>query len=280
MTIDIKDFKSNEEESAYIGEPLDQDTNNPYGLTLSYDAYNEILETYPPLANDTTLRKLFETLFLKRCRRDGDSGLIIISNRMLARIEGKESQWKQNNYNGIKLLTRFRDNVLPSLKWSNWKWGEDGRARVITCLQIDSTLLGSMLYSPCSGKKEVYFHTGDVKRLQTQEHDYALRLEHAQASGKLAYRNGDQELIANTLDAVPLAKLRRLIERNKAQAQATLNTIRGPIGHYRDNTNTKLAQQQLLNEIVALPKPVYTVADNSERLYGGGMTIIDRRLLI
>ncbi len=85
MTIDTNNFKN--DNKAFIGESLDQDTTNPYGLTLSYDVYSEILEKYPPLVGNIVYRRMFETLFLKRCRRDSDSGLIIISNRMLARID-------------------------------------------------------------------------------------------------------------------------------------------------------------------------------------------------
>jgi len=149
---------------------------------------------------------------------------------------------------------------------------------VITNLDIDNDLLDRMLHSPCSGKKEVYFHTGRDKTLQTQSHDYAIRLEQARKNGKLNYHNSDQQLIGDVMDSVSVAKLKRQIERNKAKAQATLDSTEGPIGNYREGTDTKEIQQQLLNSIVALPKPVYTVADNSERLFGGGMTIIDRRL--
>ena len=260
----------------------EDNSDNPYGLCVGADCYEWLLENYPRLILNVAFRNLFELIFLKHTLRDKKTNRIVISNKALAICEGKKDAWKQNNYNGTALLTAFRDATGINIAWSRWVWRSadgkiTGRARVITNLGISDSLLSYIKKSICEEKQR--YLNGRMQSSATIKEDYRLSLVRLERDNMLNYAVPEQQMIATMLKQAPMHKYITTVRDHRQEAVAEIERIQDEnLGHDWTGTRGKDAQERLLMQIVAQPKPLYHPVQHSYRLFGNGLAIIDRRV--
>ena len=97
----------------------------------------EIGATWPGVENDPARWRMLGYLLFGGFRDEDTDGLLI-SQTMLADLEGKRDELLNRNYSGRKFLDCFSENVAP-LGYSDWDY-EAGKCRVVTHFDIPEAI--------------------------------------------------------------------------------------------------------------------------------------------
>lgn len=131
-----------------------------------------VLNKYPALAENEPYLRFFQYLCFGDFS-DRDTKQLVIPTRKMA-----EEFYQQDytcHFNGLEVLTKFRDTVLPNLSWSGHEalsgssW--HGKARQITCNGFDAEMQAALQRECLSpSEDQVEFITGEPYRRADRYH--------------------------------------------------------------------------------------------------------------
>ena len=97
----------------------------------------EMAAAWPGVGNEPANWRMLGHLIFSPYR-DEMTGQTLISQSMLADIEGRQDALLNRNYSGRKFLDRFSETVAP-LRYSDWSY-EQGKCRMITHFDVTDTM--------------------------------------------------------------------------------------------------------------------------------------------
>ncbi len=130
--------------------------------TISKDFRDLLLAELPGLAKNPAY---WAILGWEMFGRLTDYNGVLVSQEVLARLEGKQHQLKSRNYSGITFLEAFKQDVAPEMEWSEFNRVE-GKAREIVTLGLPDTVLEALREEQATPvrnlNQRVYLDTGNL----------------------------------------------------------------------------------------------------------------------
>jgi hypothetical protein len=238
-----------------------------------YDSTFDVL--YPILKENEIYKRLFfHFSFPKFQFRDEDSGLILVSEEILAMIEYKEDQLANNNYKGSTLLENYKRDVAPNLEWSGYS-AKDGKARAILNTGFSpeyQALLDAEREGFFKGNKK-YFLSGKAYNRANRELQRTLQREDAFKLMKVT-ENPDATFVGNYLNNLPSRAFTEIVQKNlEAAREVARNIVFKPKRKISEanrlDIEARLRETNLdiLTEIEAQAQPLYKPSENTVRLF-------------
>ncbi len=184
--------------------------------TVSRQFRELVQEELPGLGNNETYWRLFEWhIFGSRLK---ETGGVLASREILAEIEGKTAQLRNNRYTGLPFLESYRRDVAP-IEWSNYSV-VDGKARVITNNALSERVLNAAQTELATPVKElyerVYLVSGAAYTVKRQQ---AARREDQEAANtsaqaRLVKADGREvRTLVEYLNTLPPARYTKMLSR-------------------------------------------------------------------
>jgi len=220
----------------------------PYDRTLTESMYRQVLEEYPALQENEGYRRLFQYDAIGPWFRGKGSDYPIIDAKMLARFEGKLTQFYARNYHALAFLKAYKRDVDPLFRWSRYS-AQDGRARVI-------------LASGTRGITQQFLEDRQEQRrwlMSGLKLSEKTRIETDRAAHKdIDTRDSvfeDQYLVGEYLHNLPLSLFGRQVDKNYREAWEYA---------MRYGNDQDLATLEAIRD---LPKPYYHAVVPNARLF-------------
>lgn len=248
-----------------------------YDKPVSKHFYDEVLRMYPILReNESYLRMFFHLSFPANIYRDENSGLILVSESILAMIERKEHDLVvSHRYNGGKFLQDFKRDVLPNFDWSGYS-KSDGKSRAVVhsgFSQGYQQLLDAEKSNVWKFDKRVYFLSGQAYNRANREAQKALQRRDAFEMMKLT-ENQDALMIGSYLNDLPSNAFTNIVNRNlEAAIEVAKSMIYKPKRKMKESerrlieTRNRERNLEVLATIEAQAQPFYKPVENTVRLF-------------
>lgn len=246
-----------------------------YDRPISDHTYDQTFKLYPMLKDNEIYRRLFFHLSYPKAQlRDSDSGLILVSEEILASIEYKEDQLASNHYKGIKLLEAFKRDVLHDLEWSGYS-AQANKARAVLNTGFSreyQALLDAEKEGIFKGSKR-YFLSGKAYNRANREAHRALQREDAFKLWQVS-ENEDALYVAQYLNNLPSRAFTDIVQKNMEAARAVASNLifkpkrkMSAQQHKEIERSIRQVNLDILAEIEAQSQPIYKPADATVRLF-------------
>jgi hypothetical protein len=224
--------------------------------TIVSRAFRDLIgQEYPAVhRNPAHWRMLDHLLFgAHRCRHSGNR---LISQSLLAAIEGKEALLPERHYCGEAYLKTFKREVMPDFEWSDWNY-EEGVCRVVTRLALSKHIKSAIAceVSQWSDRADCVFmadgsRATPAKRRQYRETDRCAAIE-------LIARAGceDAKNLLHYLNNLPPNRFTRLLDYLPAAYKAA---------HAIEDAAKRDHQLAVLKAIGQEAKPLYQPSENGK----------------
>ncbi len=141
-----------------------------------------LLELYPGLNKDASYRKFIAVLLFSE-HLDKDTKEVIIPYDVIADIEGKESEYVNNNYNSENFLKRFQTEVMTptTFTYSNYS-KNDKKARTARVIWKDEIITALKLELPSRKNRtitKVLISTGESYTAKKRKKDFEMQRSEA-----------------------------------------------------------------------------------------------------
>jgi len=222
---------------------------------------------FPILRKDKELRRLYCYVINQQFKHNK----VVLSAKVLAHLEGKESQYKNKNYNGKAFLDRFEAYVMP-IYYTNYD-GKDysytkGKARegIIKPHQIlidnwNFSIQGTRVY--IDSLKD---YSKDSTRAQAR-----IRKEKKQLVDKVPAISQHQAGLLNYLNDLPSHRYKHMLK-HIPEAQRITNEL----SNERSKTSTNIKLQNIQD----CPKPFYSPSSKgrTHRIFGDSFLTLPKKV--
>ena len=233
----------------------------------------ELLKAYPSLNKNPAYWHMMAYLLLGGHFDEG-SDLLIISQNVLAQIEGKQASLASGNYVAREFLQMFKRDVLPKIEWSGHD-SRDGRARIIENEGLDLyiwDLAIEEISNPVPIKDRVYLDTGKpngraYKYSATKAREERVRLEKEAEQLSHSAETPEAKAILDYLNNISVNTFTKMLEHLDA-ARETVYTLE-LMGSPQEKKRSLEANLKLLYAIELQPKPFYqpSKSGNTVRIF-------------
>lgn len=247
-----------------------------YDRPVSNHYNDNTLKMYPVIETNESYKRLFFHLsFTKGQFRDETSGMILLSESILAMIEEKESQLENNHYNGSKFLESFKKDVLPEFEWSGFS-NAANKARAVI-----STGFNAEYQQLLDAEKDrVWNNTGRIYFLSKKAYNRANREAQRVLQRKDAFNlmkateNEDAIMLADYLNNLDSRGFTAIVQRNIEDAiVAAKNLVFKPVRKMNENKRLQIERNirernlNILAEIETQAQPFYKPVQGTNRLF-------------
>jgi hypothetical protein len=243
------------------------------GALVSADFRAQVLRELPAFEDDVVIRRFIDTLLFSS-KLDSETGGVIISQDIAARIEGKRNH---GGYKSMPLLEKIQ-GILPGLTWgdhvypSSWSKGRarhvlttglSGEIERLAQEEVERFSLPLGLVDFVTGREVIPSRLDAISMEQKKAAagDVEQWITHEAARDLLVYMNG-----------VPKQPFSRAVERNLGSAYDVARSINSP--------RRKNLAFRLLRQIAAQPKPLYRPSRRGKtvRIFGSGIVRLPREV--
>lgn len=222
---------------------------------------------FPILRKDKELRKLYCYVFNQQLKHQK----VVLSTKVLAYIEGKESQYKNRNYNGKAFLDRFESSVMP-IYFKDFD-GRDynytkGKAREGT-INPEQLLIDNWNFSLHG--THVYIDTLKDFSRDSSKAQARIKREKKELVSKVEPICKHQEELLNYLNDLPSHRFKHIIK-HIPEASDITNTL--------SNERSKTSTHIKLNNIQNCPKPFYAPSSKgrTHRVFGDSFLTLPKKV--
>lgn len=185
--------------------------------------------------------------------KDKSSSRLLLPAEIIARINGKYSQWKNNNFNSSQFLGEFQ-NTVP-IKYSKWSYVERQLVRVLLEFPISDELEAEIQKGLAEGwTNSVYFASGRKVTDKTKKTENDLSRQEALES--MATTIPEAQALIEYLNT-PRPHLYSSLLKNLPKAREIAKTLK----------KDSVGQLKMLNIMQYQTQPYYRTVEATTRVY-------------